>query len=250
MKHLLSLPVPELLATFLNARELLAFDFDGTLAPIASNRDKAALRPSTERLFSELCRAATCAVISGRGREDLEQRLGSAKVRYLVGNHGLELEDGTPATDESIGAARSCLAVLVQRMPGVDLEDKKHSLSLHYRAAPDPSSAHAALVAAVSELRGVRVIPGKRVLNLVPAGGRNKGDALAAIMRRHGAHGALYVGDDVTDEDAFEHEIAPRLVSVRVGRAKLSGARFYLQGQWEIDHLLEGLLGLARTDWR
>lgn len=127
-------------------------------------------------------------------------------------------------------------------LPGVELEDKTYSLSVHYREAEDPLAAHEALSAAVATLRGVRIVPGKQVVNLVPARGANKGDALAAIMAKEQARHALYIGDDATDEDVFEHAIAAHVVSVRVGKSKSSSAQYYLQGQWEIDHLLQALL--------
>lgn len=242
MKHLLSLPTSELLPLLATCRALLAFDFDGTLAPITAKRDEATMRPSTASLFAVLSRRATCAVITGRSRADVEPRLLNATVPYIAGNHGLELDPTMTACDAAIADARVALSAAVLTLPGVELEDKTYSLSVHYREAEDPLAAREALSAAVATLRDVRIVPGKQVVNLVPARGANKGDALAAIMEKEHARHALYIGDDATDEDVFDHAIAAHVVGVRVGKSKASSARYYLQGQWEIDHLLQALL--------
>jgi trehalose 6-phosphate phosphatase len=242
MKHLLSLAPMELLGLVAAARPLFAFDFDGTLAPITAKREEARMRASTLSLFSQLCRRVGCAVLSGRSRADVLCRLGGAAAQNVVGNHGLEPDGAVAEPERSIVAARMTLEPVVRAIPGVEIEDKVHSLSIHYRRALEPIAALATLQSALTRLGGVRVQPGKMVLNLMPARGANKGDALAKIMDDQGIQRALYVGDDVTDEDVFEHAIASRVVTIRVGKAATSAARYYLQGQWEIDHLLQALV--------
>jgi Trehalose-phosphatase len=77
-----------------NGRTLLCFDFDGTLAPIVTDRNGARMRPRTARLFRDACLVFPCAVISGRSRDDVAPRLGDVAVRYVVGDHGADA--GTP----------------------------------------------------------------------------------------------------------------------------------------------------------
>jgi trehalose 6-phosphate phosphatase len=93
----------------------------------------------------------------------------------------------------------------------------------------------------------MRIIPGKLVVNLVPAGAPNKGDVLLASRARAGADSALYVGDDVSDEDVFSLDRPGRLLSVRVGRSPRSAAAYYLRNQAEIEQLLSTLIELRRV---
>jgi trehalose 6-phosphate phosphatase len=99
----------------------------------------------------------------------------------------------------------------------------------------------------------MRLIPGKLVANVVPAGARHKGTSLLELRERELADIAVYVGDDVTDEDAFALHRPGQVLAMRVGRAAASAAPFYLRDQREIDRLLahvvklRGALGSSRT---
>jgi len=85
------------------------------------------------------------------------------------------------------------------------------------------------------------VVPGKRVLNVVPTGAPDKGMALARLTRRGGFERVLFVGDDDTDEDVFRRDLGVESVGVRVGRHSKSAARYYLRRQSDVDRLLERL---------
>jgi trehalose 6-phosphate phosphatase len=78
----------------------------------------------------------------------------------------------------------------------------------------------------------------------VPEAAPSKGDALVALRDRTEADIAMYVGDDVTDEDVFRIDQPGRLFTVRIGRSRTSAARYYLRQQQEIDALLEHLVSL------
>ena len=93
----------------------------------------------------------------------------------------------------------------------------------------------------------MRTIPGKLVLNVVPAAAPSKGDALIALRDQADADVAMYIGDDVTDEDVFRLDQPGRLFTVRVGRSKSSAARYYLRRHDEIDALLEHLAALREA---
>ena len=88
----------------------------------------------------------------------------------------------------------------------------------------------------------MRIIPGKMVINLVPAGLPHKGDALRRLMRLSHRRIALYVGDDHTDEDVFRLAADAGVVGVRVGRTRHSAASWFLRDQQEVDELLSRLL--------
>jgi trehalose 6-phosphate phosphatase len=103
------------------------------------------------------------------------------------------------------------------------------------------------VVRALGQLQGVRVVTGKRVLNVVPSNAPDKGMALARLVRRGGFEGVLFVGDDDTDEAVFRRDLAVPTVGVRVGRKARSAAPYYLRGQGDVDRLLERLLQQRRT---
>jgi trehalose 6-phosphate phosphatase len=90
-------------------------------------------------------------------------------------------------------------------------------------------------------MKGVRLVGGKLVVNLLPAGAPHKGLALEAARERFGCDTALYVGDDETDEDVFALDQPGRLLAIRVGRRRGSAAGYYLRNQREIDRVLRVL---------
>lgn len=234
-------PVLEALA---GSRSLLAFDFDGTLAPVVSDRTRAALRPRTHRLLAALCTKYPVAVVSGRARGDVAARLEGLGVKYVAGNHGIEPVAATAALAREVATARRTLELALDAQEDVDLEDKRFSLSLHFRRARHPAAARRAILAAVRELPGsMRASPGKAVVNVVPAGAPTKGDAVKRIADAERAERVLYVGDDVTDEDAFSLD-DERLVAVRVGRAASSAAPWFVPSQRAVDDLLSALSAL------
>lgn len=226
---------------------LLAFDFDGTLAPIVADRDAASMRTRTRGLLSALCARFPCAVISGRSLEDLGARVDGLGLRHLVGGHGLEPCEDLSAFEALAAEAAGHLGALLAGAEGIDLERKPGTLSVHYRHAPNRREALERIETVVASIPvAMRTIPGRLVVNLVPVGSPHKGDALKALMRKEGARVALYAGDDETDEDAFRLGHLEGVVGVRIGRSATSSATHYLRNQEELDLLLERLLELGR----
>lgn len=229
-------------------RLLAAFDFDGTLAPIALRPEQVVTPPGTRAAMDRLRGWCGTAVISGRSREDVLGRLGVA-VDYAVGNHGI---DGLPGaereTQECVAVSQGWLAqlrggeVLRAVDPGLLLEDKGVSLSVHYRQARDAARAVTELPALFAQLQPApRIVTGKMVFNLLPPAAVDKGTAMLRLLELAGAEAGLYVGDDVTDEDVFRlHQ--PDLLTVRVGRDEASRARLYLRAPSEIPRLIDALI--------
>lgn len=245
MIRLLTRENRDLLAQLAWSPALLAFDFDGTLAPIIAERDDAVMRPATAALFSKVCLTFPVAVISGRARADVRARLGGARPKYVVGNHGLEPGADLQAFEAEMREVRPRLAEALNSVRGVDIEDKRYSLAVHYRRSRQKSAARAQIERAVTALPWpMRLVPGKLVINVVPYRAPNKGDALLDLRSRAGATTALYVGDDVTDEDVFRIDQPGRLLGVRVGESRASLARYFLRDQREIDTLLTRLCEL------
>ena len=247
MKRVLSPRNVDVLAQFAWSRVLLAFDFDGTLAPIVTDRDEARMRVSTRKLFERVCRLYPCAVISGRSRDDVASRLGGIPVRYIMGNHGLEPGEHMSTFERQTALVLPTFEETLAGWPGIDIEDKRFSLAVHYRRSRRKRDARKAIYDAVAALPiPMRTIPGKLVINVLPERAPHKGDALLRLRAEERADTAIYVGDDATDEDVFEIDQPGRLMSVRVGRANSSSASFYLRSQWEIDAFLSRLARLRK----
>lgn len=243
MKNILAPENIDILARFAWSRVLVAFDFDGTLAAIVGNRSLAVLRPSTSKLLSRVCTLYPCAVISGRGRKDVSSRLGGANVKYIVGNHGLEPGTNLPRFEREVATVRPLLEKRLAALSGVDIEDKQYSLAIHYRRSRRKADARRAILAAAgAAAKGMRIILGKHVVNLVPRGASTKGDALERVRAAERADTALYIGDDVTDEDVFELDQPGRLLSIRVGRSTASAAPYFVSDQRDVDRLLRALI--------
>ena len=225
---------------------LYAFDFDGTLAPIVPDPAQARAEERVTRPLAQLARRVPVAVISGRAQRDLIERL-PCEIAYLVGNHGNE---GLPDRQDDVtlvDVGRRWRAALAPQLSapeaeGVMLEDKGHSLALHYRTAADPARASAFLRKLAHDLDPApTVIDGKMVLNLLPPGAITKFEALDQLVRHAGVDCVLFVGDDDTDEIVFER--APRhWTTVRIDPAGASRARFFLDEQASIEVLLGHLL--------
>jgi trehalose 6-phosphate phosphatase len=247
MKYLLGPPQIERLAGAVERRFLVAFDFDGTLAPIVRDRDAARMRERTSALLQEVCARYPCAVISGRALSDLGRRLDAARVKYAIGNHGSEPHERMEQFAAEIDDVRSHLTAALRSCEGVEIEDKRYSLAIHYRGAPDRARVRRTIDTAVSAYaHRLRKIPGKLVLNLIPVQAPDKGDALLRVVAEEQAEVALYIGDDITDEDVFRLDKPGTLLTARVGEAQFSAARYYLRDQLEIDHLLVRLIALRQ----
>jgi trehalose 6-phosphate phosphatase len=238
-----------ILAGFALSNVLLAFDYDGTLAPIATTPAAARMRSTTERLLARASRRYPCVVISGRMLSDISQRVQEIPLWYVFGNHGFEpVSPDTPPT----GRTARWLATLREQLPaqpGIVIEDKSHTLTIHYRAAPDREQAAAAIDRAVQTLTDARVVGGAEAVNVLPRDGANKGVALKRAMQLFACTTAIYVGDDATDEDAFRAVGRDRLLGVRIGRSENSAAGFHLEQQSDVDSLLKILVDLRSTQF-
>jgi trehalose 6-phosphate phosphatase len=226
------------------SRALLAFDYDGVLAPLVRDPHGASMRPRTRRLLERLVRAWPVAVVSGRAWVDTH-RLSHGVAPVVVGNHGYELGHAKPVPRAVLAQVRGwheALARALDGVPGVFFEDKRSTLAIHYGLARRWRASELAVLEAATRLDGARLVRGKKVLNVLPAAFPNKGDAVLALLRRQRLDVALYAGDDVTDEDAFAVG-PPRVVGVRVGPGA-TRAPWRLRAQADVDELLERLARL------
>ena len=234
------------LAQLLGPRLLCVFDLDGTLTPIVDHPDEAVLAPAQRTLLEALAEVARVGVLSGRSLADLAPRLGFTP-HYLIGNHGIEGVPGWEARGRNYaGLCRYWAQELRPRLaaldePGLQLENKGCSLSVHYRHAARPAQVAGLLRELFAGLQPEpRIMEGKFVFNLLPQGAADKGRALAQLMHAVEASAAIYVGDDITDEDVFRLRRAD-ILSVRTDPDPASHADFYLASQAELPRLLDAL---------
>jgi trehalose 6-phosphate phosphatase len=186
-------------------------DLDGTLAPIVDEPSAARLMAGAAEALGALARRlAVVGVVTGRAAADARRILGRDDL-LVIGNHGLEwLAPGQaePSAAASLAAARRAIAdaaAAVPAEPGVEIEDKGLSATVHVRGARDPMAARDRIRSAIeaAAIPGLVLRPGRMSLELRPAGAGDKGTAVTEAVERYGLRGVLVLGDDVTDLDMF-----------------------------------------------
>lgn len=248
MKDILATAQRGVIEPFAWSQTLLAFDFDGTLAPIVEEPPKAAMRPSTRELLARAAALYPCVVISGRALSDVSKRVGGLGLRGVVGNHGVEPWRATKQIHQRVQEWLPLFRNVLQGETGVEIEDKRYSLAVHFRRSRAKKRVRSLVMRVATELEDVRVIGGIEVVNIVPSDAPHKGIAIERERARLRCDTAIYVGDDQTDEDVFALDQPGRLLTVRVGRKAASRAEFYLKAQADIDAFLRVLIGL-REKW-
>lgn len=258
-------PVSEVRERLNGSPLVLMLDVDGTLAPIAARPEEATVPPETRRAVAALAARSPevrVALVSGRAASDARRLVGVANL-WVVGNHGAETvgPDGETTVDPrvlpfraAVGAAARQLAGAAAPVPGVLVENKVWSLSVHWRLA-DPGIVPRlrALVDDVARRHGLAVREGKAVYELRPPVPVHKGTAVLALAQSLGAlaPGAslFYVGDDQTDEDAFRLLRAQvrNAVTAHVGQGR-TAAEFSLPDPGAVRELLVSLLARRRAE--
>ena len=199
-------------------------DIDGTLSAIAPTPGAAfvgeGIKESLRRLTERL---ALVAVVTGRAAEAGRAMVGLDELLY-VGNHGMErlrgpIHTAHPAAVASVAALGAALAEIGEALAASPLaavalvEHKGLTGTVHYRLAPDQAAAReilGPLVAGVAAKHGLRVTAGRAILELRPPVRIDKGTAVADLLAEHGLRGAIFLGDDLTDIDAFAALAAAR----------------------------------------
>ncbi|MDB5693734.1 MAG: otsB [Alphaproteobacteria bacterium] len=224
---------------FSPAGAALFLDFDGTLVELAEAPDlidvPAALPGLLARLSERL--GGRLAILSGRSLDDLDRHLGrhiGGPGIALSGSHGLELRlpDGrtlTPNAPDGLPAARAEVARFAAGQEGLLVEEKPAGIALHYRRAPEREASVAAFLSELAERTNLGLQHGKMVIELRPHGA-DKGDALRLLMAEPPFVGARpwFVGDDLTDEDAFAAAAALGGAGILVGAPRRTAARWRL----------------------
>ncbi|MGZ4510216.1 MAG: trehalose-phosphatase [Mycobacterium sp.] len=199
-------------------RPAVFFDFDGTLSDIVNDPDAAIPVAGATEALRQLAERCPVAVLSGRDLADVTKRVGVQGIWY-AGSHGFELTapDGVHHQNDAAATAvpvlRRAAGELRERLgsiPGVAVEHKRFGVAVHYRnAARDRVGEVAAAVRAAGRRDGLRVTTGREVIELRPDLDWDKGKTLRWVLdhlaeAESGPLTPVYLGDDITDEDAFD----------------------------------------------
>lgn len=247
MRHLFSPEGDAALTAVMATRPLLAFDFDGTLAPIVARPVDAHVPLAVARRLDRLSGILPLAIVTGRSVDDVRRRL-SFEPHFIIGSHGAEdaavPHDATPTIFDAIRARLREQAEALGTF-GVTVEDKRHSIALHYRLARDRKGARELITRLLADPGPhVKTFGGKMVMNVVSAQAPDKAQAVASLVERCGVQSAVFLGDDINDEPVFARQ-EPGWLTVRVGRDDPNSlAKFCLEGPGEVASMLDRMLVL------
>ncbi|MGE0829891.1 MAG: trehalose-phosphatase [Hyphomonadaceae bacterium] len=229
-------------------RQALFLDLDGTLVDIVERPELTVADADLRRDLAALNSVfdGAVAILSGRTLADIERILGR-NIEIVVGVHGVERRvrnEVVRNASADLSDVRQRLRRLVDRgaLPA-ELEDKGHAIALHYRASPQEEAFVRAVAAEVAAPIGLQVLHGKMVVEILPYG-VTKGTALKALLKEPQFKGRvpIVVGDDVTDEDAFEAANEAGGYSVLVGDPRLTKATSSLANAASVRAWLRGAL--------
>ncbi len=238
-------------------RPALFLDYDGTLTPIVAKPELAILTDARRAILNRIAARYPTAIISGRGREDVERLVGLPDLAY-AGSHGFDIVGPSgssighavadwiePVIERVIGDITSKLA----RIDGALVEAKRFSVAIHYRLVEEASvpTIEAIVDEAVRTDTRLKKAHGKKVFEIRPDIDWDKGKALLFFLDALELDAPdvvpFYIGDDVTDEDAFA-VLQDRGIGILVSEApRPTKAAYWLQAPWEVYAFFERLLG-------
>jgi trehalose 6-phosphate phosphatase len=231
-------------------RVTIFLDFDGTLVDIAPRPELVKLKPEAQHVLRRLAKhpLATLVVVSGRRRAELLEHIGVPDIHYF-GLYGWERDEKSalpPDAQKALREARETLEPLLKKYPNLWIEDKNSSLSVHLLHVP--KARHEALrkeLLAVLQpfQRKLHAVGNIRDVEILPRSIPGKGLAVKEFLREHAETKSLafYFGDDYSDESGFV--AVGRGVSVQVGKARETKARYRVKTPGETAEALRRILG-------
>ncbi len=243
-----------------NRRAAVFLDYDGTLTPIVEDPSEALLPDDMRGVLTELAERVPIAVISGRDRPDVQRLVGIDNIFY-AGSHGFDIsgpdgkesgpeqgKDFLPALDE----AETELKEGIESIPGAWVERKKFSIAIHYRKVEESKTSH--VKKAVEDVAGLhpelRQSGGKKIFELQPKMDWHKGRALMWLLKKLELDRPdimpFYLGDDVTDEDAFKTLKGRGIGVVVMDPPRHTEGQYQLKDISEVKQFLQKLLSAQK----
>jgi len=244
---------------------LLFLDYDGTLTPIVETPDKAVISKEKKGLIDKLSTSSNCrvAIISGRSLSDIKGLVGLKDIIY-AGNHGLEIEGPKIKFESQVSlrlrsVIRNIYEDMVSRfskIKGVLIEDKGLAISVHYRLVDEKDMQE--FLGIFNEITDpyivrskIKINTGKKVYEIKPPVMWDKGKVVLWLLARQqfllekNKILPVYIGDDVTDEDAFK-ALKNKGLTIFVGEQGDSEAQYYLKTTEEVTEFLRLISDLER----
>ena len=250
----------EITASLGRRRPAMFFDYDGTLTPIVSQPEDAILSDFMREALAQLSQLCTVAIVSGRDRADVEPLVSLDGLVY-AGSHGFDIKgpaglrlehEGGRAVLADLDRAERELNERLETVRGARVERKRFAIANHYRnvAEADVPQVEQAVREVLGKHDRLRMSGGKKVYELRPDIDWEKGQAVLWLVKALGLAAdetlAFYVGDDVTDEDAFR-ALAAQGVGIVVGApAYRTHATYRLKDTDEVRSFLERMIRLLR----
>jgi trehalose-phosphatase len=250
-------------------RPAVFLDYDGTLTPIVDRPEDAVISDGMRDAVRRLARRQSVCVVSGRDRKVVQQLMGLEDL-IVAGSHGFDIWSPSGGAIQRVVGAEfdSLLAEVTAQLrdrlgsvPGALIEPKRSSVAVHYRLVEEPERARVKAIVdetLAAHPESLKLTPGKMVFELQPKIDWDKGKAVLHLLEALGLDGddvmPLYIGDDITDEDAFA-SIADRGLGILVAEPDASedaqrttAASYILRHPREVQQLLDVLAGLEEQD--
>lgn len=246
----------EIRACLRDAKPAAFLDYDGTLTPIVDDPEDAVLAPATRAALERLAQRYIVGVVSGRDLTDVRDRVGLDTIVY-AGSHGFDISgpggwrerpgDG-PSFLADLEAAETRLRDDLKRIEVAAAERKAFSIAVHHRGADADGADRVERVVdrVLRDHPRLRKGRGKEVLQIGPDTDWDKGAAVRWLLEAFDLERddvlPLYIGDDVTDEDAFRALRGRGIGIVVCGGDRETAADYALDNPAEVEDFLEALL--------
>ncbi|MBE9129408.1 MULTISPECIES: trehalose-phosphatase [unclassified Coleofasciculus] len=234
----------------------LFIDYDGTLTPIVKRPEEAALSEEMRSLLRQLSLRVTVGIISGRDLRDVQTLVGLENL-YYAGSHGFDIagpddmreqQEEAQASLPDLDDAESQLRDRLEPLAGAHVERKHFAVAVHYREATeqDIDRIESIVDEVLNEHQQLRKRGGKKIFELQPDVPWDKGYAVCWLLDQLGLNQPnvlpMYLGDDTTDEDAFQ-ALSDRGVGIRIGEPhEPTQANYILQNPDEVKQFFQALL--------
>ncbi|MFO7978383.1 MAG: trehalose-phosphatase [Bacteroidales bacterium] len=245
-------------------KPVIFLDYDGTLSPIVPRPEDAVLSEYMKDLLRHLAKLFTVAVVTGRDKQDVEQRVGLSEMIY-AGSHGyiitgpdglfMEHPDSKriiPRLDE---IEKEVETLLNEKTSGTQLDRKRYAIGIHYRNAAPGDEQKVLEIARqmVEKHQGFKMGEGKKIVEIKPDLDWDKGKAVNWIMEALELDQRqdlipMYIGDDITDEDAFKALQGHGIGILVGGHGQKTAARYALKNVFQVKEFFARLIRLYASD--